>query len=125
MINSIVIRLQLWEQAINAWLSSPWTGIGWGELGYYMYLNKNSIGIDRNAHNVILHFLAETGIIGTICLALALYYSLSTTWHNKYIPFYAIIGIQIIHSMLEFPYAYMPWLIILGLSIGMINNAKR
>ena len=119
---SIIIRLQLWEQAINAWLSSPWTGIGWGELGYYMYLNKDSIGIDRNAHNVILHFLAETGIIGLACLVLGLYMCKPTNYRMEYIPFYAIIGVQVIHSMVEFPYAYMPWLVVLGLCIGIVRR---
>lgn len=119
---SIIIRLELYQQAINAWLSSPWTGIGWGELGYYMYLNKDSIGIDRNAHNIILHFLAETGIIGLGLLACALYMSRPTNYRSEYIPFYAIIGIQLLHSVLEFPYAYMPWLVVLGLSIGIVHH---
>lgn len=119
--DSIIIRLELYQQAINAFLSAPLFGIGWGELGYYMYLNKESIGIDRNAHNVFIHFLAETGIIGTSFLVIALYFLCPKRYINIYAPLYAIIGIQFIHSMVEFPYAYMPWLIVLGLSIGMIN----
>lgn len=121
---SIIIRLELYQQAINAFLSAPITGIGWGELGYYMYLNKDSIGIDRNAHNIIFHFLAETGLIGMGLLACALYLCKPAHYRTEYIPFYGIIGIQVLHSMLEFPYAYMPWLIVLGLSIGIVN-AKR
>lgn len=122
---SIIIRLQLWEQAINAWLSSPIFGIGWGELSNYMYLNKESIGIDRNAHNVFIHFLSETGIIGLGLLVLGLYCTRPSNYLVRYTPLYAIIGIQIVHSMLEFPYAYIQWLIVLGLSIGMINAKEQ
>ena len=75
-------------------------------------------------HNIILHFLAETGLIGMGLLACALYLCKPTHYRTEYIPFYGIIGIQVLHSMLEFPYAYMPWLIVLGLSIGIVN-AKR
>lgn len=122
---SIIIRLELYQQAINAWLSAPFFGIGWGELSNYMYLNKESIGIDRNAHNVLLHFLAETGIVGLGLLVCALYMSRPILYRAKYIPLYGIIGIQLIHSMLEFPYAYIQWLIVLGLSIGMINAKEQ
>jgi O-antigen ligase len=123
--DSIIIRLELYQQAINAFLSAPFFGIGWGELSYYMYLNKESIGIDRNAHNVFIHFLAETGIIGLALLVSALYCTRPANYNSTYTPLYSIIGIQLIHSMVEFPYAYMNYLIVLGLAIGMINAKEQ
>ena len=118
---SITIRLHLYQQAIEAWFSAPFFGIGWGEYAYYLYENSDKTGMDRNAHNIILHFMAETGLVGTSCLILGIYYSLPRTYNAYLVGLYGIIGVQLIHSMLEFPYAYMQFLIIAGLCIGMTH----
>jgi len=68
-------RLELWHTAIISFLSNPITGIGPGTFkitgdifptlhlryGYHMVRNLS-------AHNLFLHYLAETGLIGATAL---------------------------------------------------------
>lgn len=121
--DSLYIRLHLWQQAIEAWLSAPLFGIGWGEYAYYLYENPTGFGMDRNAHNIILHFLAETGLVGTILLMFGVYFAINFRNLSNNWPFFGIIGVQLIHSMTEFPYAYMQFLVVTGLVIG-LTHAK-
>lgn len=69
---TVYLRIVLWTAAIKAFLSSPLTGIGIGnyrlvgeiipEMRFYpvwYYISGMS------AHNVLLHYLAEIGLLGT------------------------------------------------------------
>lgn len=78
---TVLLRLVLGKAAIQAFLSDPLTGIGIGNFRIvdqvvpemrmepvWFYIRGMS------AHNVVLHYLAETGLIGTLallCLAFA------------------------------------------------------
>ncbi len=72
---TIALRIVLWTAAFKAWLTSPIVGIGIGNFNLvdqvvpqiktapvWYYIRGMS------AHNVVLHYLAETGIIGVIGL---------------------------------------------------------
>jgi len=71
-------RLILWEAGINAFTSDYINGIGLGHfsliggkfssIGTSDYFIENLKGL--TTHNVIISYLAETGIIGTFCLLL-------------------------------------------------------
>lgn len=74
---TIYLRLVLWTAAVKAWLTSPLVGIGIGNFNLvdqivpsiktapvWYYIRGMS------AHNVVLHYLAETGIIGVVALLL-------------------------------------------------------
>jgi len=71
-------RLILWEAGINAFLSHFVNGIGLGHFpilsGDYSSIGNSTFFIDNikglSTHNIILSYLAETGIIGTFCLLL-------------------------------------------------------
>ena len=63
-------RTMLYELAIDLFLSSPITGIGWGKY------RSNTLGIFRandatfETHNVYLQLLCETGVVGLLLFLL-------------------------------------------------------
>lgn len=72
---SIALRVVLWTAAVKAFATSPITGIGIGNFNLvdqvvpemraepvWFYVKGMS------AHNVVLHYLAETGILGVVAL---------------------------------------------------------
>lgn len=59
-------RAILWKEAYSRFKASPIIGIGWGR--YNDYVPYPYTGSITNVHNIILQFLCETGIIGTILL---------------------------------------------------------
>lgn len=73
-----ISRLVLWKDAIGDFISKPFSGIGIDKFqSYYMYYGKK-VG-EINAHNWILHILAEVGIIGlvfTLILVISIIYIL-------------------------------------------------
>lgn len=87
-----------------------------------MLMNGTTYGVDRNAHNIILHFLAETGIIGTFLLVAGIGFSLPKHYVPKHTPVYGILAIQMVHSMVEFPMFYMHFMVVTAIMLGMIHE---
>ena len=77
-IGTLHYRMILWDAGINAFLSHFVNGIGLGHFpilsGDYSSIGNSTFFIDNikglSTHNIILSYLAETGIIGTFCLLL-------------------------------------------------------
>ena len=72
---TIALRLILWEAAIRTFLDNPITGIGIGNfrLVHHIYPDSKLMPLHwwifgMSAHNVLLHYLAETGIVGFLAL---------------------------------------------------------
>ncbi len=72
---TVLLRLVLYKAAIKAFLSNPLSGIGIGnfkivdEVVPEMRMEPVWFYIrGMSAHNVVLHYLAETGLFGTIAL---------------------------------------------------------
>ena len=72
---TIALRLILWETAIRTFLDNPITGIGIGNfrLVHHIYPDLKLMPLHywifgMSAHNVLLHYLAETGIVGFLAL---------------------------------------------------------
>ncbi len=87
-VGTIELRLVLWTAAMKAWLSSPIVGIGVGNFDLvdqivpeirmapvWYYIRGMS------AHNVVLHYLAETGLVGVIALLAVPWAGLRTVRH--------------------------------------------
>lgn len=72
---TIALRLVLWKTAIMAFLDHPFTGIGIGNFRIVdeLYPALKTVPLHfyvkgMSAHNVILHYLAETGLVGALAL---------------------------------------------------------
>jgi O-antigen ligase len=77
---TVALRLVLWKTAWATFLDHPFTGIGIGNfrIVHELYPELHIVPLYRwvkgmSAHNVLLHYLAETGLFGALSLlALAL-----------------------------------------------------
>ncbi|MEW6049665.1 MAG: O-antigen ligase family protein [Candidatus Zixiibacteriota bacterium] len=89
---TIALRLVLWKAAIEGFLTSPLVGIG---IGNYTSVDQIIPAIKAEpvwyyirgmtAHNVVLHYLAETGIIGAAALLTLAGTGLATA-HRRFRP---------------------------------------
>lgn len=74
-------RTAIWEAALSAWRTRPWTGIGWGGFetdSLVGAIQVASYGWVRNhAHSGFVQVLVELGIIGIAVLGFAL---VATLW---------------------------------------------
>ena len=81
---SIVTRFAMWSSATKMWVDHPLVGVGLGNYPefyrtrYYdpepwERFRKNHDGLThKHPHNIFLHLLAETGIVGLLSFALLL-----------------------------------------------------
>ena len=71
------VRERLYQYAWAIFLDHPILGAGVGEYPWESFklatrLGDGLPGIDRNAHNFVLHLLAETGLLGAACVIVPL-----------------------------------------------------
>lgn len=67
-----IVRLNYWQNSLNAFVYHPTFGIGPGGLAPRHIIEENSLWV-THAHNTFITLLAETGLTGLIGLVLALY----------------------------------------------------
>jgi len=63
-------RRHLWRNAWDMFVTSPWTGAGWGHFSWGQFDAQAATGISagsysNEAHNLVLHLLAVAGVLGT------------------------------------------------------------
>lgn len=78
-INFLSNREVAWQQAAEVFLENPWTGVGPGNYGQAVTA-KFGASAFTNAHNVVLHTAAETGVLGALSLAGLLLCLLRGSW---------------------------------------------
>jgi O-antigen ligase len=121
-------RLALWGEAWQMFLAAPVLGAGFGQFAWHHFLHPDPGGgaagsVFSNAHNVVLHLMAETGVAGTLIVVGAVLawlaglrrVNLDLAWWWL-LSLLAVIGI---YSLLEYPlwHAYFlgPAALLLGL----------
>lgn len=124
-------RLQLWHEAWLMFLQSPLLGVGYGQFAWQHFLlaesvgNPADVGYAHNAHNILMQFLAETGLLGVVALLIGV---VAWLWGLRRLAFtleywwlLALLAVLGIHSMLEYPlwYAYF-----LGLAAVLLGAAE-
>ncbi|MDP4177087.1 MAG: O-antigen ligase family protein [Bacillota bacterium] len=77
-----ISRFILWKKAISDFIKNPIFGKGIDKYNYYYYYFGKKVG-EVNAHDWILHILAETGIVGLI-VTLVLIVMIFKTIISKY-----------------------------------------
>lgn len=108
----VQIRVYLLKEAWAMFAARPVLGVGFGEFAWNLLEHGASFdgrnpAMAIHAHNALLGLLAETGLVGALCVAvpLALWLrafpwskpDLSTVW------ILTLIAIEAAHSMVEFP----------------------
>ncbi len=125
----MLVRLELWRQAIDVWRNSPWIGVGAFNFLPTVYAIESldvHRPLDTYAHNVVLQLLAEFGIVGAGVLGTAVLiwmrrlYVRRRELHAADTVVLLWLGIIGVHAMLEFPLSYTYFLLIFCLSLGML-----
>ena len=117
-------RLVLWHNVLELIAQRPWLGWGWGELDYAHYMTlypgDRFCAILDNAHNLPLHLAVELGMPAALLLCgLAAW----AVWRGR--PWreadptrqlaWAVLALIGLHSLLEYPLWYGPFLLAAGL----------
>lgn len=129
---SVNARFVHWQSAWDMALRHPVQGAGWGEFRYTRFLEEPIVTgaeIADNAHNLVLHLLAETGFAGTFLVLAPVLWLLATRrpWRPSapvterwgWLVILAI-GAQ---SMLEFPLWYMNFQTPMAVAFGAVMGA--
>ncbi|WP_082521948.1 PglL family O-oligosaccharyltransferase [Ramlibacter sp. Leaf400] len=120
-------RTILWSNVLTLIAARPLLGWGWGELDFAHFMNLYSgarfCEILDNAHNLPLHLAVELGLPAAIAVCAA---ALAWAWRlrplREHDPIrqlaWALLGLLLLHSLLEYPLWYGPFQIALGTCIG-------
>ena len=114
-----------WQKAWLSFLSSPWTGHGWGSSSSQSVLMHGALPnleglrtvnvLFTHCHNSVLQLLSEVGLLGTLWLAgcfLALVF-VCFKYAKRPESFFilALASITVCHSLLEYPLWYVYFLL--------------
>jgi O-antigen ligase len=80
-----VFRIELWRNVLDIVSRRPVFGVGYGSLWYFYrpYLDGGVEALPGgHAHNVLLHTLAETGVLGLAALGCVFCFSVLRAWRR-------------------------------------------
>ena len=119
-------RLTLWANVLHLIAQKPWLGWGWGELAYAhfitLYDSPRFCDILGNAHNLPLHLAVTLGVPAALLLCgAALGLVLRARPWREVDPTrqmaWGVLGVMGLHSLLEFPLWFGPFLMAAGLCV--------
>lgn len=109
-------RLQLWGEGWAMFQQAPLMGAGWGWFSWNHFLYGatasavSAPGLYNNAHNLVIHLLAETGLTGAAIVVAAAAVWTTDLKRTRLDPEYwwllSLLGIIAAHSLLEYPLWY-------------------
>lgn len=131
-------RVLIWLNTLEMIAQRPWLGWGWSETGYAHYVTlferRNNGGMLDHSHNLVLQIALEFGIPAAlaVCAAAALTLArlkpwrldghangLARTRQGQQFAWTLLLLIVGIHSMLEYPLWFAPFLLVTGLCLGL------
>ena len=122
-------RLTLWSNVLHLIVQKPWLGWGWGELDYAHYVTlypgERFCAILDNAHNLPLHLAVELGVPVALmaCLGMVVGVWRARPWAERDAGRqlgWAVLAVLGLHSLLEYPLWYGPFLMALLLSLWLL-----
>lgn len=128
----IAPRLLLAWHALLQFKSHPLMGVGFGEFAWNLYQNTFELegnltpGIDRHAHNLFLHLMAETGAIGVALIGGGMALWMMGLRKFRLQPAaalaVALLAIQFLHSLVEFPLWHAQFLGLSAMLLGLTGE---
>ncbi|SDD74147.1 O-antigen ligase [Variovorax sp. CF079] len=127
-------RLVLWRNVLDLIAQHPWTGWGWGELSFAhystLYDGSRFVEILDNAHNLPLHLAVELGIPAAllICGGFGWLVLAARPWRetdSARLMVWGLLGVIVLHSLLEYPLWYGPFQLVFGLCMGFLWPGSR
>jgi O-antigen ligase len=125
------VRIYLLKQAWAMFAGHPFLGVGFGEFAWNLLehgtgFDGSNSAMTNHAHNVLLDLLAETGLLGALCVLVPL--ALWLRWISWSKPdldtgwILTLIAIQAAHSMVEYPLWHANFL---GLTAVLLGAAPQ
>ncbi|RZL65296.1 MAG: polymerase [Variovorax sp.] len=127
-------RMILWRNVLTLIGERPWTGWGWGELSFAHYITlypgPRFVEILDNAHNLPLHLAVELGVPAAllICGGFAGLVLAARPWAERdpqRLMVWGVLGVIVLHSLLEYPLWYGPFQLVFGLCLGVLWPGRR
>lgn len=123
----------LWPNMLQLAAERPWQGWGWGELSHAFYMGEfepRFCALVENAHSLPLHLAVELGAPVAIasCAACAFAVFRLRPWRETDPArrlAWAVIALVGLHSLVEYPLWYGPFLMTLGLCLGLLCAPGR
>ncbi len=127
--NQIAPRLALWKYGWTMFKTHPLLGVGWGEFPSYQFELVKTLGgveIANNSHDIFIDLLAKTGALGLGILLLGV-----VTWLVRVLRApqtaarvfgLALLGVLMMHALVEYPQQYMFFLMPAMLVIGLLET---
>lgn len=126
------LRLEVWRQMLYALWAQP-LGYGWGQLGYaQLAVIHDMPGVNAPfayAHNIVLDLLVWNGLVlgGVLLIVISVWMIralLGLKSHEHWFLYLVVLLIGT-HSLLEFPHAYLYFLLTLGVCAGLVAQPGR
>jgi len=121
-------RYIIWKQVFAGIMEAPWFGYGWNQtptahaMGAVAHPGSMTY---TNAHNVLLDLIAWNGLpIGILLISACIYWVIARLRRVSGVNgIYAIASLVpvVVHSLLEYPFAYSYFLLTAGLAIGIVE----
>lgn len=121
-------RVVIWQQVADGISQAPWLGYGWNQT-----VTATMAGAAAHpartpatyAHNVLLDLLAWNGVpLGVLLIGLAGYWFCTRLWRVTNLSGgYAMACLLpiVVHSLVEYPFAYAYFLLTAGLMMGVVE----
>lgn len=126
------LRGYFWHHAWNVAQQAPLLGAGIGQFAtsFVQWPPEGTDAlahpVERNAHNLWLHLLAETGIVGALCIGTAIALWACRVLRAPADPtrwwLVSTVGVVLIHSQLEYPLWHAHFLVPFALLIGLAES---
>lgn len=133
-LQSCTSRKALYLNVLELIAQKPWLGWGWRELSFAHYEAHYSgprfCEILDNAHNLPLQLAVELGIPAAFLLLMGLFVPVikAKPW-GETMPVrqlaWAVLTLLMLHSMLEYPLWYGPFLMAFGLCLGLLWPGRQ
>ena len=125
-------RWWLYSNVMDLIALKPWLGWGWRELAYAHYSTPFNVRFTElldNAHNLPLHLAVELGVpyAALFCTVVVAWIVRARPWRETHPARQLAWGVLMllgVHSMVEYPLWYGPFLMTLGLCIGLLQRAQ-
>ncbi|OMG73380.1 PglL family O-oligosaccharyltransferase [Burkholderia ubonensis] len=124
----IAPRLALWKYGLAMFREHPLLGVGWGEFPSHQFALVRALGgveIANNSHDIFIDLLAKSGLLGlgVLVVTLVLWFvrALRAPQTSTRVFGFALVGVLLMHALVEYPQQYMFFLLPAMFVIGLLE----
>ncbi|PAJ80863.1 PglL family O-oligosaccharyltransferase [Burkholderia ubonensis] len=124
----IAPRLALWKYGLAMFREHPLLGVGWGEFPSHQFALARALGgveIANNSHDIFIDLLAKSGLLGlgVLVVTLVLWFvrALRAPQTSTRVFGFALVGVLLMHALVEYPQQYMFFLLPAMFVIGLLE----